>query len=305
MSKRVLILSRRDDRPTYDQKTTIEAAFEGISTENTYVVDEYEALLFHYDGKDLKVFLSDGVTDLADFDTVFMMAWFKTKILEDTALSAALYAKAKGVTVLNSEVVYTRSRSKLSQYVVATLNGIKTTPFLFSLDLAILESALSSRWGSDFPIIMKGVQASRGNDNFLVNSTEEAREILTTKVGKKGPWFVVQSFVPNDGDYRIIVMGDEVKSVIHRQAQQGSHLNNTSKGGTAVYSDASILPPEVIRQSIHLSKLLRREITGVDMIQHRETGEYYLLEINNMPQLATGSYVAEKITELDAFLSSL
>lgn len=305
MSKRILILSRREDRMSYDQKVTIQEALATVTSSNEYVVDEYETLTFSYDGSILKVFLSDGVTDIADFDTVFFMAWFKTPILEDVALSAATYAKAKGATVVNTEVLYTRSRSKLSQCVVAALNDIKTTPFLFSMDTARLQSGLKNHWQAGFPIIMKGVRANRGNDNYLVHSAEEARHTLESEVDEEGPWFIVQSFVPNNGDYRIIVMGDEVKAVIHRLARDGTHLNNTSKGGTATYSPVDVLPQEVVRQSIRLSQLLRREITGVDMIQHSETGEFYLLEINNMPQLATGAYVQEKFTQLDAYLGSV
>lgn len=305
MSKRILILSRREDRMSYDQKITIQEALQTIASPNEYVVDEYEALTFTYDGTSLKVLLSDGVTDVADFDTVFFMAWFKTPILEDVALSAATYAKAKGATVVNTEVLYTRSRSKLSQCVVAALNGIKTTPFLFSMDTARLKAGLKSHWEAGFPIIMKGVRANRGNDNYLVHSEDEAGRTLENQGDEEGPWFIVQSFVPNNGDYRIIVMGDDVKAVIHRLAQDGTHLNNTSKGGTATYSSVDVLPKEVVDQSVRLSKLLRREITGVDMIQHSETGEFYLLEINNMPQLATGAYVQEKFTQLDAYLGSV
>lgn len=305
MSKRILILSRREDRMTYDQKVTIQEALNGIHTANEYVVDEYEALTFAYDGIDLNVFLDDGITDVADFDTIFFMAWFKTPMLEDVALSVATYAHAKGVKVVNTEVLYTRSRSKLSQCVVAALNGIKTTPFIFSVDVAKLQAGLEGRWKAGFPIIMKGVRANRGNDNYLVHSIDEATETLKSQVGDEGPWFIVQSFVPNNGDYRIIVMGDEVTAVIHRLAQDGTHLNNTSKGGTATYSSVDVLPQEVVEQSVRLSKLLRREVTGVDMIQHSETGEFYLLEINNMPQLATGSYVENKFTQLDKYLGSI
>jgi D-alanine-D-alanine ligase-like ATP-grasp enzyme len=100
-------------------------------------------------------------------------------------------------------------------------------------------------------------------------------------------------------------MGNQVTAVIHRLAQDGTHLNTTSKGGTATYSPVDVLPKEVVEQSVRLSTLLRREITGVDMIQHAETGEFYLLEINNMPQLATGSFVENKFVQLDNYLGSI
>ena len=37
------------------------------------------------------------------------------------------------------------------------------------------------------------------------------------------------------------------------------------------------------------------------MIKHSSTGEFYLLEINNMPQLATGAFVSEKMNMIDDY----
>ena len=114
----------------------------------------------------------------------------------------------------------------------------------------------------------------------------------------------MQGYVPNDGDYRIIVMGTKVTYVMHRKSMSDSHLNNTSKGGQATTVPVSELPAEVLDQCVRLSRLLKREITGVDMIQHAVSGEFYLLEINNMPQMATGANVNIKLTLLDQYLAS-
>lgn len=157
---------------------------------------------------------ADG-SDIAQFDGVFMIGWFKTKILEDIALSAAKYMQSHGKKVFNSEVLYTRSRSKLSQYVIASTNGIAMTPFLFAKDIASARQAFQTHWSEEFPLIMKGVQSSRGNDNYLVRERDQALELLNTMHPDDGPWLVCQGFVPNDGDYRIIVMGEEVKYVLH------------------------------------------------------------------------------------------
>lgn len=303
--KKVLILTRKEHRSSYDQKETYREALLTIDTQCDYTIEEFENLLFYYDGTALQVLLPDGTTDIVSFDSVFLTGWFKTKILEDIALSVALYLRSQGVRVVNAEALYTRSRSKLSQYVYAVLGGISVTPFLFSISPDVLRRALAQVWSFGFPVIMKGVLASRGDDNYLVGDITEAQERAGKMDEIEGPWFVVQTFIPNDGDYRIIVMGDEVTGVIRRRSQSDSHLNNTSKGGEAMMLEPRELPDAVIAESVKLASLLRREVTGVDMIQHKETGKYYLLEINNMPQLATGSYVTEKIRRLDAYFASI
>lgn len=303
--KKVLILSRKDDRSNYDNKDTYIKALKGVDTKCTYSFDEYENLLFWYDGNDLKVQLGNSDVDIASFDAVFLVGWFQLKIHEDIALSVSKYLIAKGITVLNSEASFVRSRSKLSQYVIAAINDISMTPFLFSMTSSVLAAAISTKWQHGYPVIMKGVQSSRGDDNYLVENQKDAHKYAMTMQLDHSPWFVIQKFIPNEGDYRIIVMGDKVTAVIHRQSISDSHLNNTSKGGQAKLTDASILPPEIIEQSVRLAALLRREVTGVDMIRETGTSNFYLLEINNMPQLATGSYVTDKLTRLDSYIAEL
>ncbi len=303
--KNILILSRKDDRESYDNKPSYTKALEGIDTKCSYTIDEYENLLFWYDGNELKVQLGNSGVDIASFDAVFLVGWFQLKIHEDMALSISKYLSHKGVKVVNSEASFVRSKSKLSQYVVAAVNDISITPFLFSMTPSVLAAAITEKWQYGYPVIMKGVQSSRGNDNYLVETAEEAHKYAYTMKSDHSPWFVVQQFIPNEGDYRIVVMGDAVTAVIHRRSVTDSHLNNTSKGGEAQLSDASSLPQEVVDQSVKLAGLLHREVTGVDMIRKTDTQEFYLLEINNMPQLATGSYVTDKLQRLDNYFAEL
>lgn len=301
--KKILIISRRDERPDYDQKDTYAKAMARLATRCEYAFGELEELVFFYDGHGLHVYL-DG-QDIRTFDGLFLIGWFKSKVLEDIAVSVAKYMEFHGSPVYNSEALYTRSRSKLSQYVIAALGGINLTPFLFCKDKNLYKEAFKKYWNTDYPVIMKGVQASRGNDNYLVQNETAVQKTIALTDDEVGPWFVTQSFVPNDGDYRIIVIGNEVKYVIHRQSQDDSHLNNTSKGGAATETHVEDLPVEIQTQCVALARLLRREVTGIDMIKHRETGTFYLLEINNMPQMATGSLVAEKLRLLDSYFAEV
>lgn len=298
----ILILSRHDERTEYDQVITYKSALSSSERYNSYEYGELESTVFSYNGTKLQVTINNK--DVSEFDAVFMIGWFKTKILEDIALSVAMYANANNVKVLNSEVLYTRSRSKLSQYVVAALSGINMTPFLFCKDISLLRGEINS-WQGGYPVIAKGVQASRGNDNHKLNNKDELLATIEHSNDIDGPWFVVQGFVPNNGDYRVIVMGDEVKMVIHRQAGGDSHLNNTSKGGLATNVEVEKLPTKVQEQCVTLAKALRREVTGVDVIQHIDSGEFFLLEINNMPQLATGTFVSEKMSALDSYFRGI
>lgn len=301
MTKKILILCRRDDRPDFD---TSESMVRGLSAHNQDRAEFYstnlEDLRFYFDGQSLTVTDTINNKDLKFYDAVFVIGWFKTRKTEELALSAAQYMKFHGKKVLNSEVLSNRSRSKLSQLVHASLNNVSTTEFVAISDSAKLEEYFSGT-NLQFPLIAKSASASRGRDNHLVNSFEEMKKVvesLPTKI------MLIQRYVPNDGDFRVIVMGDEVKMVIGRKSTNDSHLNNTSTGGKAEILDTESLDSEMLSQCVKISKLLGREITGVDMIRDNQTGDFYMLEINNMPQLSTGSFVAEKAKVLSDFLCS-
>lgn len=301
--KKILILCRRDDRTEYDRRISMLAALGKIKTEATYVGADYEDLLFTYDGKIIRIIDTVSGTDVADYDAIFLIGWFKTKSLDDTARAVAHYARAHNIPCKNTEAYDGRSFTKLSQCVIAALNGISVTPFVFSLDQKlVLDAAKNMPVGS--PYIAKAIAASRGQDNYLI--TDHAQlEAAIAEVTEKPRYFILQTYVPNDGDYRILVMGGSVALVIHRKSQGESHLNNTSQGGMATLIDTTQLPGKVLDDATRMANLLKREITGVDMIMHNDTGEYYFLEANNMPQLATGSFVQEKIQALDEYLVNL
>jgi len=295
-SASVLIAGRRDDRQSYDTPQSMATQLTAVDDQRSYGAAILEDLLFVFDGQKLQV-LDGNDADVSRYDAIFMMGWFKDKMLEDEALSLAAYAEFHHIPYRNPEVGVARSNSKLSQCVMAALLGIQITPFVFAQNgQRLLEGVQRSSLG--FPLILKSVRASRGNDNYLVSSLEQ----LTTIVGERPEIpFIAQMFVPNDGDYRILVMGDKVRFVMHRLAQGDSHLNNTSQGGVATEIPLEAISPKMLEEAVMIAKRLRRAVTGVDMIVHKETGQHYFLEANNMPQLSTGSLVDKKMRALSDY----
>lgn len=268
------------------------------NTATSYHAVDFEDLLFVYDGTTLQV-LDHTNQDAACHDAIFFIGWFKDKMLEDEALALALYARSRNIPFRNSEVGLTRSNSKLSQCVSAVIHGVQTTPFVFAQDSKRLLEGIDNS-ALQYPMIVKAVRAARGNYNFLVRSRAELIAILDEHPDIP---CMAQTFVPNDGDYRLLVMGGKVHMAIHRQSQTDSHINNTSQGGIATEVSLEALPPAMLEQAGVIATALNREITGVDMIVDRNTGKHYFLEANNMPQLSTGSLVEDKIRILSSYLT--
>lgn len=297
-NKKILIVSRRDERTDFDTAESLASSLQSQSSTLVYKPTFLEEVGIVYDGKHLHMFDRNG-EDIRSYDAIFMIGWFKLRKHEEIAQAVSLYAERYGVSVLNTEALHNRSRGKISQYIRSALSDISTMPFVICIDNEKLPELVEVSKIS-YPMVVKSVTGSRGRDNFLVHSTNELADALAQTPDKA---FVVQPFVSNEGDFRLLVAGKKVRLAIQRRAIDDTHLNNTSLGGQATLVDLKTLPVEMLKDAVTASEMLRREITGVDMIVDKQSGQHYFLEANNMPQLSTGSFVKEKSEMLNSFFT--
>jgi glutathione synthase/RimK-type ligase-like ATP-grasp enzyme len=233
--------------------------------------------------------------DIAAFDAIIIRGMgFRGQF--DILKTISSYALNHNVPIINNYSAF-RDSSKLAQAVQFFQNNIPVAKTVY-VNRAVVDA--QCELSIEFPCIMKAVFGAHGNDNYVVHSLDDVRRIISESSAR----FVLQRFVPNDGDYRIIVAGDMVK-VIERKAAKGSHLNNTSQGGTARLISADELPDGMVQGAIAITKMLDMSIAGVDALVDSVTGKYYFLEVNSQPQLMTGAYIDEKEQLIGAYLASL
>lgn len=146
------------------------------------------------------------------------------------------------------------------------------------------------RLQGSFPFIIKPSNSSRGRGNYLIKTPTENIPFGADSHSH----YLVQPFIPNDGDYRVYVMGGKVVKNILRQAKEGSHLNNISQGGTATLVD---LPNQLHSIAVEASKVMEADVTGVDLITNKHTGVTYILEVNRGPQLVSSSDDVEALND--------
>jgi D-alanine-D-alanine ligase-like ATP-grasp enzyme len=48
---------------------------------------------------------------------------------------------------------------------------------------------------------------------------------------------------------------------------------------------------DLVRRAARVS---RRQVAGIDILKDKESGQWYVLEVNTSPQIFTGSFVKEK-----------
>ena len=99
-----------------------------------------------------------------------------------------------------------------------------------------------------------------------------------------------------------MVYGDKIALAFRRQAQDGGHLNNISKGGKGTLVPPDSFAPQVLQDVLAAARAKNVQIAGVDVLFDERTNQHYILEINLTPQLAGGAFSAEHMQGLAALI---
>jgi len=255
----------------------------------------FEDLLFSMSEEGCDVVNTNNNASLTEYNIVYLRYWGNT---QGHAIAVTHFCRQKDIPFVDKEAYRQGSFNKITQYI-----NLFEAQVAFPRTLIADGEQLLARYIEHsfvFPLIIKSISGTRGKDNYLVHDEAEMREILTSN---SHLLFALQEFVPNNGDYRVIVMGNKVVSVIERKASGDTHLNNTSQGGSARIVENATLPPEVLEASVRAAQYFGRDIAGVDMVKSKADGRYYCFEVNRAPQIEHSSFETEKAKLLAAFLS--
>jgi glutathione synthase/RimK-type ligase-like ATP-grasp enzyme len=216
--------------------------------------------------------------------------------------------QAHGVRFTGKTILDLYPSSKVGEMTTLVLDGVAYPMSFYACNAGQLPALFAwahEQYGLDFPIVVKGSRASKGEHNHLVRSLDELQSLDLETNGE----YLMQVAIPNQCDYRVLVMGNEVKVVIRRtRIDKNSHLNNTSQGATADLLPEHQWPAGLTELSVHAAKALGRDdIAGVDILIDEKTGELYVLEVNKTPHMAIGApnVIKNKLSALYEYLHEL
>jgi glutathione synthase/RimK-type ligase-like ATP-grasp enzyme len=191
-----------------------------------------------------------------------------------------------------------RSTSKLSAMMQLSLSGYDIPATRFSLNKDLLTPDTNK-----FPMILKGVAASRGAQNYLISNAAELVERLHTPTQTNR--FLLQEYISNQSDLRIVCFGGQPQMAIRRSRQGDStHLNNTSLGAEANLVELSSLSDSILEACAKVCKIMGRDMAGIDLIEANDgSSRQVFLEVNAIPQLTSGTYVDKKLELLSGYIS--
>ena len=284
--KKVLLIARART-PETNQKADVFAdnirniLVDDIKVENC----EISELFFEIDRENISIYHPQKKFDLREFDLVIIRHVGKYWV---EAHAITQYCEHFGIRYTDTYLNRLLLDNKLSTEFLLWSNGITQWPRTMYGPTHELMRRLPELGDK---AILKDNEGSKGRLNFVVSSSEEISEIIEQNPGKK---FILQEFIPNDGDLRVLVMNGQVPMVIRRSSDGSSHLNNTSQGGQAEIIQTEQVSLEVMKTCIKAAELTKLQVAGVDVIYDLRNKDFFLLEVNNGPQISSGSFVKEK-----------
>lgn len=260
----------------------------GQNSDIEVTMGDMSRLCFSLSGKDLKAYDFATGQSLDDFDLVVFRS---VSGYLGVAGICALFLKRHSIPYLD-ESVKPLVLNKFAEQLAYQGGGLEPVPSFYAKSETLREVISTDKLPFSYPVIIKDNNGNKGKSNFLVHTAQEATAIIDDNQDVD---FVVQQFIPNVGDYRVLALGGKPKMAILRQSNEGSHLNNTSRGASAELFPLEKFSPQVLADISRAAKLSEVQVAGVDLIFDKYTNKHYILEVNSSPQLATGALPEQKM----------
>lgn len=257
---------------------------------NTQVYITYARSLSFFVSKDnARIYDHANDCDLKEYDFVYFR---KAGTVMQQMLACASYLRQHDIPFFDTEIGAATSRNKLSQMFLLQEKGLPVPTTLFCRNRKRTITLLATVYEDAFtwPVIAKATGGTRGDANYLVQ-TPEALATLMEEVRRH---FLIQSFIPNDGDFRVLVIAEKVRGLIKRKGAEGSHLNNTSKQGAADWLPLTTFDSNLQLIAVRAAQVCKRDVAGVDILIDQKTNEPYILEVNRAPQIENATFPEEK-----------
>ena len=194
----------------------------------------------------------------------------------ETLLFARFLYEILGKPVVDRNLVHANPRAinKFDAYYKLASHGIPvpTSYLFFSLD-----NLLDSLDDLEFPLISKPLYGNMGMGVALYENAQALHQIFNPRKKFDKQPCLLQKFIPNDGDYRVLTAGEQILVTYYKIRKKENVAANSRLGNKLVPIE---IDAEIAEMALKAARLLEIEIAGVDVIEDKNTGQRYILEVN-------------------------
>ncbi len=174
-------------------------------------------------------------------------------------------------------------RTKAVSGIFLAEGGVSYPRTTFIERIEDLKHELAANW--QYPVVVKLSQGGRhGISTFWLRGEPDLTEFEEKSKDeesrpKRG--FLIQEYIPNNGDYRLFVVGYKVLGGFKRAPKEEKVVMNKSLGQSVALME---IPGDVVAEAEKAAQALGVEVAGIDLVTHKDTGKPYVIEVNEAPQ---------------------
>jgi ribosomal protein S6--L-glutamate ligase len=195
-----------------------------------------------------------------------------------------LYAKKEGIPVVD-EYLMTHGALRRFKAVSGVMMEEMGVSYPKTEFVGKQEDLISELKNWQLPVVVKISQGGRhGMGTFWVRNEQDMDELTEKAVdkdGKQARGYLVQPYIPNDGDYRLFVVGYKTLGGFKRMPKEEKVVMNKSVGKSVGLDE---VPVDVMEEAEKACKALGVEVAGVDLVKDKRDGKVYVIEVNEAPQ---------------------
>ncbi len=255
------------------------------------------------DFEEVEVFLNNGEVEVSfgefNLDEVENIFFRKVGFNKDLAFLISTLSDRKGINFIDKLYARFYDSTKLTQTFLFHMENISAPKTYFS-PVYNKRKLLKAADFLGVPFVVKECNSSQGKGVSLIENKTQIEEKLKSFSGKQ---IILQEFIANDFEYRVLVTGSEIAVVEKKIRNKNSNefRNNIHLGAQEEFLDINSIDKSIQELALKASSILSIQIAGVDIIEDLE-GNRFVTEVNSNPGFTYDKSVSNEIPKLISFL---
>jgi RimK family alpha-L-glutamate ligase len=220
----------------------------------------------------------------------------------EMAFILANLSNKKRIGFIDSFHSQNNGMSKILQMFLFATNNIPVpkTYYVIAYSKKYLQRAASFL---NFPIIIKTCNTSHGMGVFLAKNKKELEEKLIQLVKTaSGEKIFLQEFIPNDFEFRILVVGNKIGAAEKKiRVRKNEFRNNVSLGAKEEFVKISSINKSILKTALRASKIANIQVSGVDIVEDANN-RIVVFEANSCPEFTLDEKTSPELNALANYL---
>lgn len=192
----------------------------------------------------------------------------------------------------------TAGSTKLIQTFLLAEKGISVPRTYYSPEYSAKKISTAIKF-LKFPIVIKKCNTSQGRGVFLAKNKKDLIQKLSKIKGKEA---ILQEYIENDFDYRILVLGSRVAVAEKKiRTSKTDFRSNIRLGAEEKFLPLLEVSEKIKNIAREAARTTNVQIAGVDVVMDKK-GKLFIFEVNSTPVFTLDEEISNEIPEVVKYL---